>query len=78
MQRGGGTWRKLRTARASRVRSALYALPPGPFRRMRRARRFWSERAWSEFSAVPAVSQVVRDGAPLGTGHEALVISRAR
>lgn len=35
------------------------------------ARRFWSMRTWSEFAAVPAVSQVVlalvREGAPLET-----------
>lgn len=35
------------------------------------ARRFWSERTWSEFAAVPAISQVVlalvRVGAPLET-----------
>jgi hypothetical protein len=65
----GGTWTKLRSARASRARSALSALPVGAVPKNDAARRFWSERTWSEFAAVPAVSQVVlalvRAGAPL-------------
>jgi hypothetical protein len=67
----GGTWKKLRSARASRARAALYELPPGAVPKNDAARRFWSERTWSEFAAVPAVSQVVlalvREGAPLDT-----------
>lgn len=67
----GGAWKKLRSARASRARSALYELPPGAVPKCDAARRFWSERTWSEFAAVPAVSQVVlalvREGAPLDT-----------
>ena len=67
----GGTWNKLRSARASRVRTALYELPAGALPKNDAARRFWSERTWSEFAAVPAVSQVVlalvREGAPLDT-----------
>lgn len=65
------SWKKLRAARASRGRSALHALPEGSLPRNDAARRFWSERTWSEFAAVPAVSQVVlalvRAGAPLET-----------
>jgi hypothetical protein len=65
------SWKKLRTARAARARGALYALPGGSLPRSDAARRFWSERAWSELAAVPAVSQVVlalvRVGAPLDT-----------
>ena len=67
----GGTWKKLRSARAARVRSALFELPEGAVPKNDSARRFWSERTWSEFAAVPAVSQVVlalvREGAPLDT-----------
>lgn len=67
----GGSWKKLRTARAARVRSALFELPAGAVPKNDAARRFWSERTWSEFAAVPAVSQVVlalvREGAPLDT-----------
>ncbi len=67
----GGTWKKLRTARAARLRSAMFELPAGSLPRNDAARRFWSERTWSEFAAVPAVSQVVlalvREGAPLDT-----------
>ena len=67
----GGTWKKLRAARAPRVRSALFELPAGSVPQKDAARRFWSERTWSEFAAVPAVSQVVlalvREGAPLDT-----------
>ena len=63
----GGTWKKLRTARASRARSALYELPPGAVPKCDAARRFWSERTWSEFAAVPAVLALVREGAPLDT-----------
>jgi hypothetical protein len=67
----GGTWKKLRTARASRMRSAMFELPTGAIPKNDAARRFWSERTWSEFAAVPAVSQVVlalvREGAPLDT-----------
>jgi hypothetical protein len=63
----GGPWKKLRSARASRVRTALYDLPAGAVPKHDAARRFWSERTWSEFAAVPAVSQVVlamvREGA---------------
>ncbi|HEY1087052.1 MAG TPA: hypothetical protein VGE37_05130 [Archangium sp.] len=65
------SWKKLRAARASRGRSALHALPAGSLPKNDAARRFWSERTWSEFAAVPAVSQVVlalvREGAPLET-----------
>ena len=67
----GGTWKKLRAARASRVRAAMFELPAGALPKNDAARRFWSERTWSEFAAVPAVSQVVlalvREGAPLDT-----------
>ena len=67
----GGPWKKLRSARASRVRSALFELPAGAVPKNDAARRFWSERTWSEFAAVPAVCQVVlalvREGAPLDT-----------
>ena len=63
----GGPWKKLRSGRASRV--PLYELPAGAVPKNDAARRFWSERTWSEFAAVPAVSQVVlalvREGAPL-------------
>src|SRR4051794_32525081 len=34
------------------------------------ARRFWSQRAWSEYSALPVLNQIslrmIREGAPLG------------
>ncbi len=67
----GGSWRKLRAARVSRARKPLVALPAGAVPEHDAARRFWSERTWSEFAAVPAVSQVVlslvRSGAPLET-----------
>ncbi len=69
--RPGGSWRKLRAARVSRTRGALFSLPAGDVPAHDAARRFWSERTWSEFAAVPAVSQVVlalvREGAPLET-----------
>ncbi len=46
-----------------------FEVPPGKVPPNDAARRFWSERTWSEFAAVPAVSQVVlalvRAGAPL-------------
>jgi hypothetical protein len=67
----GGSWRKLRAARVSRNRSVLAELPKGSLPQNESARRFWSRRTWSEFAAVPAVSQVVlalvRQGAPLET-----------
>lgn len=68
-RRAGSTWKKLRGARSARVESALFQLPAGPVPKNDAARRFWSRRTWSEFAAVPAVSQVVlslvRAGAPL-------------
>lgn len=49
----------------------MFELPAGSVPKNDSARRFWSERTWSEFAAVPAVSQVVlalvREGAPLDT-----------
>ena len=49
----------------------MFELPAGALPKNDAARRFWSERTWSEFAAVPAVSQVVlalvREGAPLDT-----------
>jgi hypothetical protein len=49
----------------------MFELPEGKIPENDAARRFWSERTWSEFAAVPAVSQVVlaltREGAPLET-----------
>ncbi len=49
----------------------MFELPKGELPENDAARRFWSERTWSEFAAVPAVSQVVlaltREGAPLET-----------
>lgn len=67
--RAGPSWRKLRTARATRLQKTLFELPRGRVPRDDAARRFWSQRTWSEFAAVPAVSQVVlalvRQGAPL-------------
>lgn len=49
--------------------TAVFTLPEGKVPKNDAARRFWSERTWSEFAAVPAVSQVVlalvRQGAPL-------------
>ena len=67
--RAGDSWRKLRDARAPRMGTAVFTLPEGKVPKNDAARRFWSERTWSEFAAVPAVSQVVlalvRQGAPL-------------
>lgn len=69
--RAGPSWRKLRTARAARLERALFEVPKGRVPKDDAARRFWSERTWSEFAAVPAISQVVlalvRAGAPLET-----------
>lgn len=63
----GGPWRKLRRARDSR--RVLAELPAGAVPKSDFARRFWSIRTWSEYAAIPAVSQVVlamtRAGAPL-------------
>lgn len=61
----GGTGKKLRSARASRARSTLFELPTGAVPKNDAARRFWWERTWSEFAAVPAVSQVERRLRPL-------------
>ncbi len=58
LERGDATSKKLREALAGRSRSGtpcrFEALPPHD-----EARRFWSERAWSEYAAVPAMSQTV-------------------
>lgn len=61
-------WAKLRAAQQARGQRALLALGQGRLPRDRDAARFWSRRTWSEFAAVPALSQVVlalvREGAP--------------
>lgn len=61
-------WAKLRAAQQQRAPRALLALAHGRLPRDRDAARFWSRRTWSEFAAVPALSQVVlalvREGAP--------------
>jgi hypothetical protein len=70
-RRASGSWQKLRTARTAKKQPTLVEVPPGALPRHEAARRFWSMRTWSEYAAVPAVSQVVlalvRHGAPLET-----------
>jgi hypothetical protein len=64
-----GLWPSLRPLRTKRLATALSSAPKGRLPTHDAARRFWSERTWSEYAAVPAVSQVVlaltREGAPL-------------
>lgn len=66
-----GPWSSLRPGRAKRAATAMTAAPRGRLPANDAARRFWSQRTWSEYAAVPAVSQVVlaltREGAPLET-----------
>ena len=64
-------WRKLRRAQSIRATGLLEELPDAVLPHSDAARRFWSQRAWSEYAAIPAVSQVVlalvREGATLQT-----------
>ena len=66
---GSEAWRALRVAQGKRNR--LETLPSGSLPASDSARRFWSQRAWSEYAAIPAISQVVlalvREGAALRT-----------
>ncbi|MBX7113333.1 MAG: ferritin-like domain-containing protein [Myxococcaceae bacterium] len=66
---GSDTWAQLRAGQKRRGRSVREVLPDVPKRHADAARRFWSTRAWSEYAAVPAVSQIVlaltREGAGL-------------
>lgn len=68
---GSHPWRQLRVAQRKRAKDLLEQLPDEVLPAHDFARRFWSQRAWSEFAAVPAVSQVVlalvREGASLET-----------
>jgi len=66
---GSEAWKQLRVAQGKRDR--LETLPEGVVPSNDSARRFWSQRAWSEYAAIPAISQVVlalvREGAALRT-----------
>lgn len=68
---GGAAWRKLRRAQQTRGKDLLEELPDAPLPQNDAARRFWSQRVFSEYAAIPAISQVVlclvREGASLST-----------
>lgn len=69
LPRAAPAWRQL--ARAGGRRAKLDALPSADLPTHDAARRFWSQRAWAEYAAVPAIGQVVlslvREGAVLET-----------
>lgn len=65
---GSPAGRRMRAALDERFkRRSLQVI--GPLPRCHAARHFWSERAWSEYAAIPAMSQaslaLVREGGPL-------------
>ncbi len=68
---GSAPWRRLRKAQGKRSKDLLETIPSGAVPRNDAARRFWSQRVFSEYAAVPAISQVVlalvREGASLQT-----------
>ena len=69
LPRADPSWRRLRDAQGKRT--PLIDVPEGRLPTHDAARRFWSQRTWAEYAAVPAVSQVVlalvREGAVLET-----------
>jgi hypothetical protein len=64
-------WSSIVEAQHTQRRKKLATLPEGLLRHSDSARRFWSQRADTEYAAVPAISQVVlalvREGASLNT-----------
>lgn len=71
LPQGSAPWRKLRRAQTTRAKDLLEDVPAAALPHNDAARRFWSQRAWSEYAAIPAISQVVlalvREGASLQT-----------
>ncbi len=69
LPRAAPAWQRL--SRASGKRTKLDALPAARLPTHDAARRFWSQRTWAEYAAVPAIGQVVlslvREGAVLET-----------
>jgi hypothetical protein len=63
-----GAWKKLRAVQQQRAPRAMLRLEAGRLRPDPFAAQFWSRRTWSEFAAVPSMSQMVlalvREGAP--------------
>lgn len=71
LPQASASWRQLRRAQGKRAKDLLEEVPAAALPHSDPARRFWSQRAWSEYAAIPAVSQVVlalvREGATLHT-----------